>query len=241
MNITKQFLPIFISIALFSAALLFTGCPESGLEEIDFKIKTATTIEGENFEFDQRYTLANGTDIEISNIYFYLSDINLVTDANTEEAFSEVELFRLKDQPELTYTVANSDYVALNFNLGLDESLNGVDPVDYAPEHPLSTAQNTYWSWASKYKFLLVEGKVYTDSQSNEFDGIAYHVGMDGWHKATTLNLATSATTELTLSFDVARIFDDLDLSEQNVTHTDAATVEVAETVMNNFATALSL
>ena len=55
--------------------------------------------------------------------------------------------------------------------------MNASDPSDFDSSHPLSIANNTYWSWASKYKFFMLEGRV--DSQSDGIDAtFSYHSGL---------------------------------------------------------------
>ena len=85
--------------------------------------------------------------------------------------------------------VETGNYINLHFAVGLDSLMNASDPTDFESSHPLSIANNTYWSWASKYKFFMLEGRV--DSQS---DGIAdatfsYHSGFNSFYREITIPL----------------------------------------------------
>ena len=130
----------------------------------------------------------------------------------------------------------------------LDSLMNASDPVSFESSHPLSIANNTYWSWVSKYKFFMLEGRV--DSQS---DGVpnavfSYHSGFNSLYREITLPL-----NEFDISSDGAYIL--LEFNLESVLYGEAGIVdfvsapfshsennyEIVEIISNNLLNAFTI
>src|SRR2546423_14038180 len=111
--------------------------------------------------------------------------------------------------PFTTSDLPAGQYTRIRFHVGLLPQLNNSDPAQYPPGHPLNPQVNgLHWSWMGGYVFLALEGKWLKPDGTQ--GGYSYHI-------ATARNLMTvelpvkldlSRDCDLTISLDIARIFD---------------------------------
>lgn len=184
-------------------------------------------------------TLGQTYQLDLDACHIYLSNISLVKADGTEQLLEDVVLFDFQSTNIIT-NISEGDYTGFKVGVGLDEILNESDPNVFDPGHPLSYANNTHWSWAAKYKFVMLEGKSGTDLSST----FAYHLGADALYRAIDISQSTSIsnteTTILTLNIDFDKVFENIDFTEEKLTHTND-NMPLAEKVMNNFSGALSV
>ncbi len=85
-------------------------------------------------------------------------------------------------------------YKAIRFNIGLNPEVNGSDPNQYPPSHPLNPQTNgLHWGWQGGYVFLAFEGHYTRDDGS--LGGFSYHIAND----------KNMMTVQLPLEFDYDR------------------------------------
>jgi hypothetical protein len=169
-----------------------------------------------DFSLNQVYILNDTLSIRVEGIKFYLSDVC----ANSVKA-DGLSLYELDG--DYIFDVNTGNYSSLSFNLGLDSITNHGDPSLYVSSHPLSSFNDTHWSWAQGYKFILIDGKFDSDGDHVPDQSFSYHIGNDDYLKLVQLNTSFSITENQTshvdLLFNVAKIFDGIDIANNTFTH----------------------
>ena len=106
--------------------------------------------------------------------------------------------------------IAPGKFQAIRFRIGLDPATNAADPNQFPPRHALNPLVNDlHWGWAGGYIFLALEGVTATD------EAFSYHLANDGNSQLITIPVEFDTKRDCTihLSFDVARLFDQLHVS----------------------------
>ena len=185
----------------------------------------------------------NGNDHKISLVKMYLSNLALECSCGSIENLADVVLVDSdKDQYSFSFEVDPGIYSGLQMSLGLPAELNGQDPAIFAADHPMSAQQNMYWTWASKYRFIIYEGKV-DSTQSNNFDHLlVYHTGLDTlFRDMGTLPLSLTVESEskhtIDITFDLLNVLydvnDPIDVFVDDDTHT-MDHLELAKRITDN-------
>ncbi len=203
--------------AAIAGILLFAACGDNN--------KTSNTAKVElNFKadfggapltmFSRAYPYSEGMNVRFQNFLFYVSDVKLIRDDGATQLLSEVELVSFKNVQDDAaanrgITVATADvpagtYKALQFGIGVAPALNGTQPGDYKPGHPLT---DNYWSWALGYIFTKIEGNADLDGDGgfDENAKLTFHIGANELYKVKTFdkNIVVRAGEPLTLPFQV--------------------------------------
>ncbi|MSU37008.1 MAG: hypothetical protein EXS36_18305 [Pedosphaera sp.] len=108
--------------------------------------------------------------------------------------------------------VADPDFTALRFQIGIDPDVNHADPACFAPEHPLNPNRNgLHWSWQGGYVFLAIEGDwLKIDGQQS---GYSYHLATDRLLGTVELPLPLPLALDpaddrdLRLALDISKMF----------------------------------
>ncbi|MGB1205878.1 MAG: MbnP family protein [Chitinophagales bacterium] len=216
------------------------------LEEHNVALRFRGMLNGENFSFGQ----IDKNHDELSYIFerfdFYVSNIKLIDANGTETLLSKVDLYDLNCTKPITNQIPVGTYTAVKIGLGLNETLNASDPTLFEPGHPLSYVNSEhYWSWATRYIFLMVEGKIGTANGSLD-DIFLYHLGKDDLYEEVVLERNTTVTadevTNIDVIIDVDKLFynenTSVDMMTDNVSHTNDS-FELASEIYSNFAKAV--
>ncbi len=207
--------------------LLFVSCEEDESLESNMSFELSADYNNETLILGEKYTNAADQGFFFSLFKLYLSRISLVSDTGELHELSEVILHDFENAEAYEWSVPAGNYTALQFDLGLDEALNGSDENSFPVEHPLSYAQNTHWGWASLYKFVMMEGRSADDASLDVYPtAFAYHTGTDTTLRSVFLpiDLSVSETeaSELKLQLNLEQVFDgtsSVDIVEENFTH----------------------
>lgn len=141
---------IFLSLVLF----LMEGVVCSAQEAIQMRFQP--TYKGQPIAFDtSAFRTAKGATITVSMLKFYLSDL-VVTMADGEAlSISETMLVDLGEDDEFDIPRKRRDKVtSVSFTIGVDSILNESGPREGA----LDPRNGMYWTWATGYIFLKLEG-----------------------------------------------------------------------------------
>lgn len=246
-----KFLTLAGIIALSAVAL---SCKKNGtIKDSDLTISFQTEMNGNNHALKTSFrNSTDAYDLQYELFQFYLSDITLINSDGDSRLVSEIELFRFDDNgySSLDFEVPKGKYTSIQFGLGVKKELNEADPSEYSETgHPLNITENTYWGWASMYRFVSAEGRYDADGDG-DFEGLfVYHTG----HEDAYQNVSISHTFEIskkeanTLSFAID-IFKILDASGTNVLVPDESSYhggldnfDLADRISKNLAGAITV
>jgi hypothetical protein len=210
----------------------------------------------------------NGDSVVLDALKFYVSNVRLVKADGTEHPITDLHLFNFRTNSSvgkvahlvgeaLAANVPLGHYNGIRYTIGLTSAQNATDPTTLPATHLLSDFQGMFWSWATGYRFFLLEGRMDTiPNDGNEVfsHGLSWHYGGNDLRIERELvgttyhfEVRTSQETQFIQFFDIASILtpfqsglDTLNLRTQNITHqSSVAETELAHKVKSNFAAAI--
>jgi hypothetical protein len=213
------------------------------------KLKASFNYEGNALLLNQVVNDQLGRAIKIELFKFYLSNIYLHSTNGGTVKVEDVLLFNFNNSTNTEFLLKTSvgNYNAISFGIGLDAQQNTSDPSTFAASHPLSVLQNTYWTWATKYRFIMLDGKGDGNNDSNLDDLFSYHAGDDLLYSIAQFNLSTfqvksNAISTIEIKIDLDKVFfginGTIDFVSESSTH---STNPTAFKFAGNFADALSV
>lgn len=188
-----------------------TPSPTAGL----VKLTVRPLWNGAPFNKTNIYLSAGDERILVQQFKFYLSRITLVSDAGARE-LSDAELLDITNGAvSRVFTTDTGSVDSLRFGLGLPPDLNATDITTVPPNDPLGNNGGMYWTWASRYRFVVFDGRFDTDPSASGTPPFPFsiHTGRDTCYRHTTLplplSISTSDTAYIDLDVDLARCFTD--------------------------------
>lgn len=247
MTITKRF----FLLALL-ASFAFSACDKDdddqpSIEEGTLGMMFEYQVAGQPFDTAQVYDI-NGTKVKFSIANFYVGGIELMPEEGDMIALADKYLLVTPEagMQELA-TLRTGHYHQVNFFVGVDPQANSQSEADFTSrdaDDPLSVQfPAMHWNWNSGYRFLRIDGKVDTDGDGQVDETLAFHLGTD----PLLQNLSFTAHKEvekgsnmLHFEFDLANLFDGINLSTDYSTHT-SNNIELATKVRDNIAKAINM
>lgn len=222
MNNVKKIL--FLAVIL---AFTFNACDK----EVDFNthLKIEELIGGSAFSMDNTYLNSFNQQYKVETLVFYLSNISLIAEDGSEQPLVDVILHNYTDPNSLKFNIPEGKYTAIKFGFGLDPDTNLTDPTTVDEDNPLHSNSNMYWTWATMYRFVKLEGRVGADANVSELtDAFLYHIGTNPYYQEITLprdiTIDDSKETTVSIKLNIDEIFDNsdtpVDLINENSTHT---------------------
>ena len=171
---------------------------------------------------DQPFTLntavsaADGYDISLSRVEYYMSDIVLTHDGGQTTSFGDMTLLvdAASTETLLIGNVNVNQLENISFSIGVLEDLNHLDPSSYDEFHPLANqAPSMHWGWAFGYKFLCFEGMA-----GPQLDNLVeiHALGDENYmSQSHELNVeSVSGVVNITLDADYLNLTYNLDMSQ---------------------------
>lgn len=131
---------------------------------------------GANF-FKAFDTLKNNLDNSffMDRMDYYLSDIRLIHDGGQEitipSKYILVKTDMAVDEDLGSFNITNLE--GIRFGIGVDSSVNHLDPATYPSTHPLAfQSPSMHWGWASGYRFVATQGNMGSKSQTWELHAL---------------------------------------------------------------------
>jgi hypothetical protein len=161
----RHFAPLFAIIL----SLTLQAQSKQVIVRIDHKLGTDTCAE---------YTTAVnnlGMQFELYRLQYYMDQFIMVHDNGVADTSNVVALVNGFNSTELVLGTFDIDSLeAIRFAIGVNESLNHLDPTTYPANHPLSPkSPSMHWGWTSGYRFICVEGNAGSSlNQTMEFHGL---------------------------------------------------------------------
>lgn len=203
-----------------------------------FSMSIRPIYNDEDFSLNEIYDLNDTLKIRVESLKFYLSMVN-------PEPFEDESIdFFEGTETSFSFNQLSGNYNEISFHLGLDSAINHSDPSLYGSDHPLSSFNNMHWSWAQGYKFVIIEGKFDSDGDNMPDQSFSYHIGNDSYLKTVSLlnefQITENTSTQIILNFDVKKIFEGIDISENTFTHSTSQ-FELVEQIATNTQNAFSI
>jgi hypothetical protein len=245
-----------IALTVLVFSLVFVACKKDELKELchsaPLHLSFSTVLDGANLQLnDTLYTDYMDRAYRVELLKFYLSNWSLEKKSGERVPFGDIVLFDYSQTEDFSFDmiVDTGVYKNLHFAIGLDSLTNTSDPATFASAHPLSIAQNTYWTWATKYKFFMLEGRVSprlgVETPTSIF---SYHTGFDELYREISLPLnsffLTNEGDSIAFSLDLGKVFEGdagtIDFITDSFSHT-LSNFDLAEKVTNNIAGSFSI
>ena len=258
-------LNIVLLIAI-AAGFSLSGCndgdalPEIKKAEPSLTLSFHLAHNNDALDLNEAFIDEQGNNVKIVAFKFYMANITLKSNSS-EVLLSDMELFDQRPfdasistpqwRAEYSYDVEEAVYDSLVFGVGVTPALNQIDPTVYSNNDPLSTYSNMYWSWASMYRFIILEAKVDTNGGDNFDHDVIFHTGLDDLYRS---NIARLYTVEFTVGEnkkldmivnwnDLFYRYDYINIKQESVTHgTDNQTeFDLAERFTDNFVKSITI
>jgi hypothetical protein len=243
-----------IIAALLAANLIFSGCkdddkPAPGRIEQNLSLSFDMLLDGTpaaiNANLESNSPELKG--IRVDRMMVYFSDIEIQREDDSWVPVVDVLYYNLQSarHKKFDFKVPVGNYKSIRFAVGLNAAQNGSDPLQFDNSHPLSSANGMYWTWATKYRFVIFEGRVSQTGPITGTDNIIfmYHPGHDDLHEIKSYPVAFATNEEnqkeLTIGVSINQIFSGaggtFNLPDERITHTTPEDFHIAEMVMENF------
>ena len=251
MKKAKRFLSygFLFSISLF----VFSSCEKDSDSETEdtrsLRIEIDTKIAGEDFKINEVYKDYKDRDFRIELLKFYMNTMMVVDVGGNEVLLKDIALYNASMDDVLSITVDDvpaGTYTTFKTGLGLSSEINALNPADYESSHPLSLDNQMYWGWASKFKFVVVEGRV--DAGTGSIESIfAYHSGTDDLYRNMEVDIQDFEVKEtgisvLKINVNVDEMFQGnggtLDFVDENSSHTTSNieyVIKLTDNMINAF------
>ena len=251
MKKAKRFLSygFLFSISLF----VFSSCEKDSDSETEdtrsLRIEIDTKIAGEDFKINEVYKDYKDRDFRIELLKFYMNTMMVVDVGGNEVLLKDIALYNASMDGVLSITVDDvpaGTYTTFKTGLGLSSEINALNPADYESSHPLSLDNQMYWGWASKFKFVVVEGRV--DAGTGSIESIfAYHSGTDDLYRNMEVDIQDFEVKEtgisvLKINVNVDEMFQGnggtLDFVDENSSHTTSNieyVIKLTDNMINAF------
>ena len=221
-------------LSIFSVALLLASCG-GGSQQVTLEIN----LEHNGVPFEVGETLYKGdTAIKFELIHFYLSQIAL-----GDQVVEPVVFINAQDSTSMHYVLPLTKKVdQFSFGMGVDSINNIQDPTSFGSDHPLSSANAMYWSWATMYRFFKIDGRVNATGALGTNDQLlAWHTGKNALYRTKEVNVSIKPGAHLVLTFDLASFYSGVSLDTETMTHSMVDDYAIAVKLSDNLPAAFSL
>ena len=240
---------IFFSLLVL---VLATACGDDNPEapKAQLQIDLQPVYGGQNFFMDSIYTTQEGYKVKFTELKCYFTLFG-----NGTNALHEAALLDYRETGSLLFKKEGDYAKFLNLSavLGVDSSLNHLDPSAFPNERPLniSNAGPMHWGWSTGYIFMNIAGKVDTipDATLNTDLSFSFHIGTDSYLQNLQFNNINwtdigNNTRQFKLKLDLLAFLgqgaSNINLNSEYLTHTAAGQEALTQKVISNFKNAIS-
>lgn len=208
----------------FAFILLLTSCNKNDVETQTSTSNIQLSVYSNNAKVteNQGISLYDGISYKITTLKFYISNIRLVNhqgeeipfkiDANILGSEQGVFLYEYGKNESFSGSIPANHYMKIRFDLGLDSTINNLDPNQFSAEHPLSRDKDMFWDMM-KYRFVVMEGNADTAKVDLYNFPFSYHLGGSDFLRNIEMdidwNVKSNQTTTLPIRFDLDKVFSD--------------------------------
>ena len=250
---TNRILSLFFILTVFS--ITWTSCdkddnptPDPDPEKTTLEFHFDYVVNGDALVIDDVYTL-DGVAVSFNVANFYVGGLRLMNEAGEMTMLEDLYLLVKPDQTEFDLGEITSDhYHMTRFNVGILADDNDQSEDDFTMRDgnvdPLGMQlPSMHWGWNAGYRFMRVDGLVDADGDGTPESAMEFHIGTDNLLTEAMVMIHKEVEAEKTniveIQVDLAKLFTDIDLSTDNITHTGDG-LELAQKVAANIPSAFS-
>ena len=178
-----------------------------------------------------------GNPFKLNRIQYYLDEIILTHDGGSIDTAEALTLVDGLSTTSINLGMFSVDSLeSIRFAVGVNASLNHLDPTIYNTSHPLAPkSPSMHWGWTAGYRFIAAEGLGgSTFSQIFEFHGLG-----DGNYAHLTLPtsgaLIGSDTLLISITADYNELFRGISLGSGPISHGETGSAAQTLHNMNNY------
>jgi hypothetical protein len=244
------------SILTLVMLFVFSSCKKD--EKATIVLSFKGKVGNENLLLrNSKFSPGNGSKVNIETLKFYLSNIILIKEDNTEVLLKDVAFIDFENNhtsntnngETIVIETDAGNFKGIKMSFGVDNTKNNADPTVYTEDEPLSIYKGMHWSWNTGYIFMKLEGKFDTNTTANILSqDYLFHTGLNDLYTTQTFNksfqLNGNETKNLNFNIDAEKMFhstnNSIDLSTESFTHT-TGNVPLAEKVRDLFIQSISI
>jgi len=198
------------AILTFFLVIVFASCNDNG--KIDnptplngsLTVNLVHTFNQEPFNFSSNFVTNLKDTIKFSEFVYYISNISLQNEAGNWVNLGNYNLVDFSDQASLKLNIANlpgGTYKKMRFLVGVDSIANSSG----AQEGALNPSNGMFWSWATGYIFIRMQGR-FNNNQPMTIDmGGIQNLPIIELPINEVINQGSSATANV--NFNIADVF----------------------------------
>lgn len=246
MKSTKLFLFVMIT------GLMIISCDDDIPEAKEVNVKLQMNVGQEALVHESTYDI-NGTEVQFTNVAFYLGDMKFeISDGTTYESAERYQLIK-PGVFDFNFTIpATEEEVDVNldkitFFVGVDATTNAETEMDFTerPAGDVLGQQNPtmHWGWAGGYRFLNIDGNADLDGDGEFETNLTYHLGKDEFLKNISLSPVQKieeGKNEFQINFDMAKFLSGLDFTTENFTKAQPDNKAVADKLFDNYSSSFT-
>lgn len=195
------------------------------------------------------FTTEEGYEVKLRDLKIILTEIK-----NEDKLLSDAAMYSFKKGKKLLKVNGTSaGWGALNFNVGVSQTINHSDPSAFPNDHVLNilNASDMHWSWNPGYIFVKIEmiADTLQDGIENFNHPISFHIGMDETlqeKSISNLNWESIGNQNEQLKLKVNfhellhRTGSSVDLKNEHTTHSSPDQISLSKKLAENFKEALT-
>lgn len=162
--------------------------PLFSIAQTNVSLKINHKLGNQSFNFSQDATNNQGDPFQVTRLEYYIAEIKLTYDGGMDTTIQD--FWVLVDPSNVTNTTLGTfnftTLESVSFGVGVQSSVNHLDPSSYAANHPLSPkSPSMHWGWTAGYRFVAMEG-----TAASKSDIFQIHALGDGNYQIQTIQTA---------------------------------------------------
>ena len=208
----------------------------------------------DDFTLNNEYITDSGYTVKFSLATFYLSKPSI---ADMGGNMTELDPQYLIVRPNIAMSdlgfMQEGHAHMFNISIGIDSATNtengstGVQPSDFVdPNNPLGPQpESMYWTWASGYIFVKIEGEVDYEGDGTYDQVFKYHLGTNEFRKDRSTMVHSDVkggeSLDVEMAIDLKEFFKGVDLNTELITMSMGEGRVLGLKMMNQFDQAVSI
>lgn len=205
------------------AIALLIGLAAGAQNNVYFKIDHF--LGAKPFAFNVAATNNYGNDFSVTRLEYYIAEIVLIHDGGMQTPVANKWILANAGSTvnEILGSFNITTLEGVKFAVGVEQSVNHLDPSSYAMTHPLSPkSPSMHWGWTAGYRFVALEGSSGPGLNQN----LQIHaLGNGNYFTHTILTSGISSGSDITISLhaDYEMALKNIDISNGFILHGEIA------------------